>query len=75
VNELREYGLVGIECYYADYPTETVRDLVKVAREFDLIPTGGSDFHGPALYPTDLGEPEVPPETVERMRAWRQAHH
>jgi predicted metal-dependent phosphoesterase TrpH len=74
VNELREYGLVGIECYYADYPPETVLELAKVAREFDLIPTGGSDFHGVGLYPTDLGEPVVPTDTVERMRAWRQAH-
>jgi 3',5'-nucleoside bisphosphate phosphatase len=74
VNELREVGLVGIECYYADYSAETVRELNKVAREFDLIPTGGSDFHGPGVYPSDLGEPGVPPESIERMRAWRQAH-
>jgi predicted metal-dependent phosphoesterase TrpH len=74
VNELREFGLVGLECYYADYSPETVRELSKVAREFDLIPTGGSDFHGPGVYPTDLGDPEVPLDSVERIRAWRQAN-
>lgn len=72
VNELREGGLVGIECFYGDAAPDTVRDLCKVAREFDLIPTGGSDFHGRGMYATDLGEREIPPETIERMRAWRE---
>jgi predicted metal-dependent phosphoesterase TrpH len=74
VNELREYGLVGMECHYADYTPEMQLELNKVAREFDLIPTGGSDFHGPGVYPTDLGDTSVPLESIERMRAWRQAN-
>ena len=74
VSELREYGLAGIECYYADYSPETVSSLVDVAREIDLIPTGGSDFHGHGVYPTDLGGSGVPRETIERMRAWRHAN-
>lgn len=70
---LLEHGLAGLECYYADYSLETTRNLVEVARELNLIPTGGSDFHGHGVYPTDLGEPGMPGETIERMRAWRHA--
>jgi len=71
VNELRGAGLAGLECYYGDASPDVVRNLSKVAREFDLIPTGGSDFHGRGMYATDLGEREIPRETIERMRAWR----
>jgi predicted metal-dependent phosphoesterase TrpH len=74
VHGLREVGLVGMECYYGDFAPESVRSLVRIAREFDLIPTGGSDFHGRGDYATELGDREIPPESIERMRAWRAAN-
>jgi predicted metal-dependent phosphoesterase TrpH len=70
VHELTQAGLVGIECHYGDYTPETIRQLLKIAREFDLIPTGGSDFHGRGIHSADLGAPIVPEESIERMRAW-----
>jgi len=72
VRDLGDAGLVGIECYYADASPEVIADLVDVAREFALIPTGGSDFHGPGVYLTELGDRDIPAESIERMRAWRQ---
>ncbi len=74
VRELTDAGLVGIECYYGDYAPEVVRGLLKIAREFDLIPTGGTDFHGGSVTSIDLGEREIPPDTIEQMRAWRTTH-
>ena len=74
VHELIGEGLVGLECYYGDYPPEIIRGLCKIAREFDLIPTGGSDFHGRGMHTADLGDPEIPQETIDRMRAWRAAN-
>lgn len=71
VRDLVDAGLVGIECYYGDYPPETVERLCNIAREFDLIPTGGSDFHGRGVYAADLGDLNVPDESLERMRVWR----
>jgi len=71
VGELVEAGLVGIECYYGDYPRETVESLCEIARQFDLIPTGGSDFHGRGVHAADLGDLKVPDESIERMRVWR----
>jgi predicted metal-dependent phosphoesterase TrpH len=72
VEELVGAGLVGIECYYADASPEVVRDLERVAEEFELIPTGGTDFHGPGVYATELGDRDIPVATIERMRAWRE---
>ena len=74
VRELCGAGLVGIECYYADASPQVIAELIRVAREFALIPTGGSDFHGPGVYATELGDHEIPAETIDRMRAWRQTH-
>jgi len=44
--ELKHQGLTGMEVYYRDLPPESVAELLSVARRLDLLPTGGSDFHG-----------------------------
>ena len=43
------HGLAGLETYYGDYPPETVAWLAGLAARFDLVPTGGSDYHGRAI--------------------------
>ena len=40
------FGLRGIECRYTGYDEEKVAYLEALAREYGLIRTGGSDFHG-----------------------------
>lgn len=62
-------GMVGLETYYGPYTSENERELLALAREHDLIPTGGSDFHGPGIHPTPLGGRYVPAEAVERLKA------
>lgn len=44
--ELKEAGLVGMEVYYKDYAPDEVERLRLAAERFDLIPWGGSDYHG-----------------------------
>jgi 3',5'-nucleoside bisphosphate phosphatase len=44
--ELKSIGLKGIEIYYPEHPLESVRFYAKIAREYNLIITGGTDFHG-----------------------------
>lgn len=39
-------GLMGMECRYSGYDEEKVQYLLELAREYALVPTGGSDFHG-----------------------------
>lgn len=38
-------GLGGIEVYYPAHSPKAVKALLKMAAEFDLLITGGSDFH------------------------------
>jgi predicted metal-dependent phosphoesterase TrpH len=79
VEELKAAGLRGMEVHYAMYSPETVDYLLSVARRHDLIPCGGSDYHGLGntgeLLPGLLGPPM---ETVERLeeahRELLQAH-
>lgn len=67
--ELCEAGMAGLETYYGPYTTEEEQALRALADEFHLIPTGGTDFHGPGIHPTPLGGRPVPPEAVERLKA------
>jgi predicted metal-dependent phosphoesterase TrpH len=72
---LCEAGMVGLETYYGQYTEETVSELRTLANEYHLIPTGGSDFHGPGIHPTPLGGHIVPYESVVRLRALAMARH
>jgi predicted metal-dependent phosphoesterase TrpH len=67
--ELVEAGLVGLETYYGPYTEEKELQLRALADQYHLIPTGGSDFHGPGIHPTPLGGRFVPFEAVERLKA------
>ncbi len=70
VPELVKVGLVGLECYYAQYDERQQRELVELAKQYGLIATGGSDFHGLHRmgHLRALGEVDVPIETVERLK-------
>jgi predicted metal-dependent phosphoesterase TrpH len=66
---LYEAGMVGLETYYGQYTPQEVQTLLALAHEYQLIPTGGSDFHGPDIHPTPLGGHYVPYGSVERLKA------
>lgn len=42
----KEKGLVGMECFYSTYSEETTETSLRLASEFGLKFSGGSDFHG-----------------------------
>lgn len=46
IDRLKSYGLMGIECYYSGHSAEFTEDILKIAKDNDLIITAGSDFHG-----------------------------
>jgi len=46
IKRLKDLGLKGIEAYYTEHTEDLTQELLKYAKEFDLIVTGGSDFHG-----------------------------
>jgi predicted metal-dependent phosphoesterase TrpH len=46
IEHCMDHGLLGLECRYSLYDEEQSQYLLKLAREYGLVPTGGSDFHG-----------------------------
>lgn len=68
VEELKAAGLHGMEVHYAMYDEATVDWLADVARAYDLIPCGGSDYHHSGNSREPLPGVNGPPmETVERL--------
>lgn len=59
---LRAQGLDGVEVRHPSHsPSDTTR-LAAIARELDLVPSGGSDWHGAADGPRTIGMMQVPSE-------------
>lgn len=46
VERLIDVGLQGIEVFHSEHTTVDCAEYEELARRLDLIPTGGSDFHG-----------------------------
>ena len=67
---LAEAGLAGLETYYGEYDAPTVTRLAALATRFNLVPTGGSDYHAREIKDHAMlgGSPPVPPDTVARLR-------
>ena len=60
-----------MESYYSTYDAETRRALVELARKYDMVPTGGSDYHGsykPGLFVgSGNGDLNVPDASLEEL--------
>lgn len=70
VEELKAAGLHGMEVHYAMYDEATVDWLADLARAYDLIPCGGSDYHHSGNSREPLPGVNGPPmATVERLEA------
>jgi hypothetical protein len=52
---LKNFGLMGLECYYSRYTIEQADMLASVAVKNGLRVSGGSDYHGENK-PVHLGE-------------------
>lgn len=70
IPELVKVGLVGLECYYAQYGEREQHELVELAKQYGLIQTGGSDFHGLNRmgHMSALGQVHVPVQAVEKLK-------
>ncbi len=66
--ELTAAGLMGMEVYYSNFSPDTIKGLQDLAARYDLIPTGGSDYHGLGNTDEPLpGSMGPPVSTVERL--------
>jgi predicted metal-dependent phosphoesterase TrpH len=63
-------GMLGLEVFYGMYDDQTIQGLAHLARQYGLVMTGGSDFHGlkKMAHLSSLGQVYVPPEAVDKLR-------
>lgn len=73
VAELKEVGLMGIEAVYSTYTLSEERYVKRLANKYDLLITGGSDFHGSNKKDINLGNGRghlfVPEEILDKIKA------
>lgn len=67
-SELASYGLDGIEVYHSSYQKSQIKQLQKIATDFNFIRSGGSDFHGENKPDVFLGSPSVPYSYLEIIK-------
>ncbi len=57
IKDLIKYGLEGIEVYHPSHSNEEIGFYKEIANDYNLLVSGGSDFHGPKTKPDiDLGQ-------------------
>lgn len=72
VSSLKNAGLMGIEALYSTYTHQDERDMMRLAGQYDLLLSGGSDFHGANKPKLDLGTGYgklfVPEEFLDKIK-------
>jgi predicted metal-dependent phosphoesterase TrpH len=70
--ELKSAGLAGIEVHYSTHRPEQTSHYLSVAKQLDLLVTGGSDFHGVTKPDIEVGlgrgHLKVPETLLEPLR-------
>lgn len=65
---LQEEGISGIEAVYPQHDEEETKRYMDMAKKYNLLVSGGSDFHGyPQRYPPQLGMFTLPDEYAEKF--------
>jgi len=63
-----DMGLMGLEVYYPEHTQSMINYYLGIAKNFKLLVTGGSDFHGDAKPDVKMGVFKVPYELVEKLK-------
>jgi hypothetical protein len=78
IPKMVEEGLDGIECFHTKHSAATARHYLKLAEEFHLLVTGGSDCHGTNKGRPLIGTVKLPYHYVEKLKqraGKRRAEH
>ena len=79
VRELKEAGLIGLECIYSTYSAHEEREMKRLADRYGLAYSGGSDFHGKAKPNLEIGSGYgklfVPEKIWETLKACKAAQN
>ncbi|MEM9347324.1 MAG: PHP domain-containing protein [Planctomycetota bacterium] len=66
VARLADLGLDGIETQHSDHEPNDIKQLTALAERFDLLTTGGSDYHG-SRKAISLGSVVAPDNCLEQL--------
>jgi predicted metal-dependent phosphoesterase TrpH len=76
VKQLVDVGLAGIEVYAEKYASDRRDEYLDIATRYDLVPSGGTDYHAlGAKNETTPGTNGPPPDTVSKLLAKARATH
>ena len=79
VERLVEQGLEGLEVYYSEHDERNTSHYHLLAKRYNLVITGGSDFHGKNMQGIDLGTGrgnlKIPYTLLERLRTLWEGKH
>jgi predicted metal-dependent phosphoesterase TrpH len=68
IPSLVKQGLDGIEVYHYSHNKQQVQELKRLAVKYQLIRSGGSDFHGRQMHEGEIGAYQIPLEFLETMK-------
>lgn len=68
IEPLIQQGIKGIEVYYSMHTPEQISYLQNIAAKYNLVETGGSDYHGETHNDTLLGDGVVDYKNVEKLK-------
>ncbi len=69
IRDFAKAGIMGLEVYYPEHTAFQTREYLKIAGQYGLLATGGSDFHGDVKANVKVGKTRVAYEHVERLKA------
>lgn len=74
IRRLASRGLDGLEVWHPRHSEDQRKQLEALARETGLVPTAGSDFHGPSVAPSrHLGSVATPRESLTALEELARA--
>lgn len=68
IQTVQTLGAVGMECVYSKYDAAQTNKLLELCREYGLVPTGGSDFHGASKPNISIGTTRAPYAYLETLK-------
>jgi len=78
VQELRDFGLEGIEVFYSEHTRDMQKKFQRLAKDYGLICTGGTDFHGAGSPDIEIGRGfgglHIPDEIIEQLESRRHEY-
>lgn len=70
IQTLAKAGLAGLEVGHSEQHPQVRQKYLAIAKDLDLVPTAGSDYHGPEVTPdTRLGSVGMAPGDFARLRS------